>query len=122
MRSSSRSAFSFPDIRRILLQGARAARGSPPMGRSGGGMCDPEKGGAGGSAASPSVGSKSHGESKHGSSNSNLHHGTPRNHHHVTVSERVVYRLAQKLIEIIHVHLNVKAFLIIDLYGDSIGN
>lgn len=82
MRSSSRSAFSFPDIRRILLHGARAARGSPPMGR----MCDPEKGNAGGSGvhgASPTIGagnhSKSHGGDKHSSSN-NLH-GTPHNHH-----------------------------------------
>lgn len=84
MRSSSRSAFSFPDIRRLLLQGARAARGSPPLGRSGGnggGMCDPEKGNAGGSAASPTVGSKSHGESNKHASSHNLH-GTPHNHHH----------------------------------------
>lgn len=76
MRNSSRSTFSFPDIRRLLLNGARAARGSPPMGR----MCDPEKGNAGVSAASPSVGSKSHGDKQHSSSH-NLH-GTPHSHHH----------------------------------------
>lgn len=43
MRRSSRSSFSFPDfsLRRLLLQGARAARGSPPLGPR---LCDIEKG------------------------------------------------------------------------------
>lgn len=92
MRSSSRSAFSFPDLRRILL---RAARGSPPMGR----LCDPEKGiGAGGSSGgaaqvgnSPMLGtaggatmgsntkSQTSSSDRHASSH-NLH-GTPHNHH-----------------------------------------
>lgn len=37
----NRSSFSFPDfnLRRLLLQGARAARGSPPLGN----RCDIEK-------------------------------------------------------------------------------
>lgn len=43
MRRSSRNTFSFPDfsLRRLLLQGARAARGSPPLGSR---LCDAEKG------------------------------------------------------------------------------
>lgn len=43
MRRSSRNSFSFPDfsLRRLLLQGARAARGSPPLGPR---LCDVEKG------------------------------------------------------------------------------
>lgn len=34
MKMSSRNPYSFPDfsLRRLLLQGARAARGSPPLG------------------------------------------------------------------------------------------
>jgi E3 ubiquitin-protein ligase RNF19A len=43
MRRSSRTTFSFPDfsLRRLLLQGARVARGSPPLGQR---LCDVEKG------------------------------------------------------------------------------
>uniref|UniRef100_A0A1L8DSS0 RBR-type E3 ubiquitin transferase n=1 Tax=Nyssomyia neivai TaxID=330878 RepID=A0A1L8DSS0_9DIPT len=43
MRRSTRNALSFPDfsLRRLLLQGARAARGSPPLGQR---LCDVEKG------------------------------------------------------------------------------
>lgn len=41
--SSSRNPYSFPDfsLRRLLLQGARAARGSPQLGTR---LCDVERG------------------------------------------------------------------------------
>uniref|UniRef100_A0A2M4A874 RBR-type E3 ubiquitin transferase n=1 Tax=Anopheles triannulatus TaxID=58253 RepID=A0A2M4A874_9DIPT len=48
MRRTSRNSFNFDfPLRRLLLQGARAARGSPPLGQR---LCDAEKGGGGGSA------------------------------------------------------------------------
>lgn len=42
MRRTSRNSFNFDfSLRRLLLQGARAARGSPPLGQR---LCDIEKG------------------------------------------------------------------------------
>ncbi|XP_055692544.1 E3 ubiquitin-protein ligase RNF19B-like [Lutzomyia longipalpis] len=65
MRRSTRNALSFPDfsLRRLLLQGARAARGSPPLGQR---LCDVEKGASkhdkSHASASGSGNSKSHGD------------------------------------------------------------
>ncbi|XP_058458960.1 E3 ubiquitin-protein ligase RNF19B-like isoform X1 [Malaya genurostris] len=54
MRRTSRNSFNFDfSLRRLLLQGARAARGSPPLGQR---LCDVEKGsGSGGSGGGPSA-------------------------------------------------------------------
>lgn len=59
MRRSSRNTFSFPDfsLRRLLLQGARAARGSPPLSTR---ICDVEKG----SKSNGSSGSNTSGNNK----------------------------------------------------------
>lgn len=84
MRRTSRNSFNFDfSLRRLLLQGARAARGSPPLGQR---LCDVEKGsgsgGGGGSGGSggPS-GSKHH--DKHGgsSSGSNKHNSDSTSQH-----------------------------------------
>lgn len=69
MRRTSRNSFNFDfSLRRLLLQGARAARGSPPLGQR---LCDVEKGsgsggGGSGSGGGGPSGSKHH--DKHGGS------------------------------------------------------
>ncbi|XP_053682134.1 E3 ubiquitin-protein ligase RNF19B-like isoform X2 [Sabethes cyaneus] len=55
MRRTSRNSFNFDfSLRRLLLQGARAARGSPPLGQR---LCDVEKGSGSGSGSSGPSGS-----------------------------------------------------------------
>ncbi|EDS29458.1 blood meal-induced protein [Culex quinquefasciatus] len=84
MRRTSRNSFNFDfSLRRLLLQGARAARGSPPLGQR---LCDVEKGGGSGGGGSGSggggpSGSKHH--DKHGgsSSGSNKHNSDSTSQH-----------------------------------------
>ncbi|XP_065080095.1 E3 ubiquitin-protein ligase RNF19B-like isoform X2 [Ochlerotatus camptorhynchus] len=67
MRRTSRNSFNFDfSLRRLLLQGARAARGSPPLGQR---LCDVEKGS--GSGGGPSGSNSKH--DKGGSSGSGSH-------------------------------------------------
>lgn len=67
MRRTSRSSFNFDfSLRRLLLQGARAARGSPPLGQR---LCDVERGS--GNGGGPSGSSSKH--DKGGSSGSGNH-------------------------------------------------
>ncbi|XP_055531891.1 E3 ubiquitin-protein ligase RNF19B-like [Wyeomyia smithii] len=80
MRRTSRNSFNFDfSLRRLLLQGARAARGSPPLGQR---LCDVEKGsGSGSSSSGPSGnggkydkgGSSSSGGHKHNSDSTSQH-------------------------------------------------
>uniref|UniRef100_A0A8D8FBT3 RBR-type E3 ubiquitin transferase n=1 Tax=Culex pipiens TaxID=7175 RepID=A0A8D8FBT3_CULPI len=84
MRRTSRNSFNFDfSLRRLLLQGARAARGSPPLGQR---LCDVEKGGGSGGGGSGSggggpSGSKHH--DKHGGSSggSNKHNSDSTSQH-----------------------------------------
>nr|XP_029733796.1 E3 ubiquitin-protein ligase RNF19B-like isoform X2 [Aedes albopictus] len=72
MRRTSRNSFNFDfSLRRLLLQGARAARGSPPLGQR---LCDVEKGSGrdGGGGPSGSSSSKHHDKAS-GSSHSGSH-------------------------------------------------
>lgn len=67
MRRTSRNSFNFDfSLRRLLLQGARAARGSPPLGQR---LCDVEKG-SGSSGGSGSGGPSGSKHDKHGGSSS----------------------------------------------------
>lgn len=69
MRRTSRNSFNFDfSLRRLLLQGARAARGSPPLGQR---LCDVEKGSGGGGGG----GSGSGGGGPSGSKHHDKHHG-----------------------------------------------
>lgn len=70
MRGTSRNTFNlnFP-LRRLLLQSARAARGSPPLGQR---LCDAEKGGSN-SGGSGGHGSGSNGGGKHDKTGSTGH-------------------------------------------------
>lgn len=83
MRRTSRNSFNFDfSLRRLLLQGARAARGSPPLGQR---LCDVEKGGSGGSGGGSGSGggpsgSKHH--DKHGAAGgSNKHNSDSTSQH-----------------------------------------
>lgn len=77
MRGTSRNTFNlnFP-LRRLLLQGARAARGSPPLGQR---LCDAEKGGGNGGLGSSSNGGGKH--DKTGPSGSNKHNSDASSQH-----------------------------------------
>uniref|UniRef100_A0A182J085 RBR-type E3 ubiquitin transferase n=1 Tax=Anopheles atroparvus TaxID=41427 RepID=A0A182J085_ANOAO len=77
MRGTSRNTFNlnFP-LRRLLLQGARAARGSPPLGQR---LCDAEKGGGNGGLGGSSNGGGKH--DKTGPSGSNKHNSDASSQH-----------------------------------------
>ncbi|XP_062562393.1 E3 ubiquitin-protein ligase RNF19B-like [Armigeres subalbatus] len=82
MRRTSRNSFNFDfSLRRLLLQGARAARGSPPLGQR---LCDIEKGsgssrdgggGPSGSKHDKGGGSSNIGSHKHNPESSSQHSG-----------------------------------------------
>ncbi|XP_052888150.1 E3 ubiquitin-protein ligase RNF19A-like isoform X1 [Anopheles moucheti] len=76
MRGTSRNTFNlnFP-LRRLLLQSARAARGSPPLGQR---LCDAEKGGSN-SGGSGGHGSGSNGGGKHDKTGSSGHSSNKHN-------------------------------------------
>nr|XP_040230445.2 E3 ubiquitin-protein ligase RNF19A-like isoform X1 [Anopheles coluzzii] len=76
MRGTSRNTFNlnFP-LRRLLLQSARAARGSPPLGQR---LCDAEKGGSN-SGGSGGHGSGSNGGGKHDKTGSTGHSSNKHN-------------------------------------------
>uniref|UniRef100_A0A2M3ZGN9 RBR-type E3 ubiquitin transferase n=2 Tax=Anopheles braziliensis TaxID=58242 RepID=A0A2M3ZGN9_9DIPT len=84
MRRTSRNSFNFDfPLRRLLLQGARAARGSPPLGQR---LCDAEKGGggsAGGNGGTGGGGSNAGG--KHDKTGSS---GNAANKHNSDVSSQ----------------------------------
>uniref|UniRef100_A0A182VD62 RBR-type E3 ubiquitin transferase n=1 Tax=Anopheles merus TaxID=30066 RepID=A0A182VD62_ANOME len=76
MRGTSRNTFNlnFP-LRRLLLQSARAARGSPPLGQR---LCDAEKGGSN-SGGSGGHGNGSNGGGKHDKTGSTGHSSNKHN-------------------------------------------
>ncbi|XP_055631763.1 E3 ubiquitin-protein ligase RNF19B-like isoform X2 [Toxorhynchites rutilus septentrionalis] len=75
MRRTSRNSFNFDfSLRRLLLQGARAARGSPPLGQR---LCDVEKGNGSG----PSANSGKHDKNGSSSSGSNKHNTDSTSQH-----------------------------------------
>ncbi|XP_035901897.1 E3 ubiquitin-protein ligase RNF19B-like isoform X2 [Anopheles stephensi] len=77
MRDASRNTFNlnFP-LRRLLLQSARAARGSPPLGQR---LCDAEKGGSTGGSSGGGHGSGSNGGGKHDKTGSSGHSSNKHN-------------------------------------------
>ncbi|XP_055585188.1 E3 ubiquitin-protein ligase RNF19B-like [Uranotaenia lowii] len=82
MRRTSRNSFNFDfSLRRLLLQGARAARGSPPLGQR---LCDIEKGGRDGSGTASGSGS---GGSRHHHDKSSLSSGGGHKHNFDSTSQ-----------------------------------
>ncbi|XP_052869472.1 E3 ubiquitin-protein ligase RNF19B-like isoform X2 [Anopheles cruzii] len=76
MRRTSRNSFNFDfPLRRLLLQGARAARGSPPLGQR---LCDAEKGSGSGGGSTANAGGK---HDKTGSSGGNKHNSDVSSQH-----------------------------------------
>uniref|UniRef100_A0A182MC76 RBR-type E3 ubiquitin transferase n=1 Tax=Anopheles culicifacies TaxID=139723 RepID=A0A182MC76_9DIPT len=76
MRRTSRNTFNLNfNLRRLLLQSARAARGSPPLGQR---LCDAEKGGSN-SGGSGGHGSSSNGGGKHDKTGSSGHSSNKHN-------------------------------------------
>ncbi|XP_058061380.1 E3 ubiquitin-protein ligase RNF19B-like isoform X2 [Anopheles bellator] len=76
MRRTSRNSFNFDfPLRRLLLQGARAARGSPPLGQR---LCDAEKGSGSGGGSAANAGGK---HDKTGSSGGNKHNSDVSSQH-----------------------------------------
>uniref|UniRef100_A0A182S6M9 RBR-type E3 ubiquitin transferase n=1 Tax=Anopheles maculatus TaxID=74869 RepID=A0A182S6M9_9DIPT len=77
MRRTSRNTFNlnFP-LRRLLLQSARAARGSPPLGQR---LCDAEKGGSNSGSSGGGHGSGSNGGGKHDKTGSSGHSSNKHN-------------------------------------------
>ncbi|XP_050086243.1 E3 ubiquitin-protein ligase RNF19A-like isoform X3 [Anopheles aquasalis] len=84
MRRTSRNSFNFDfPLRRLLLQGARAARGSPPLGQR---LCDAEKGGGGSTGGNGGTGGAgSNAGGKHDKTGSS---GNAANKHNSDVSSQ----------------------------------